>query len=171
MESFTIEESQCISENSFLINIFDDIGFKSGGLFKGDRIHRIVLIHVSPSFFLYPTDSARGTAGFSTDTIQVTPTERIFMSLLCPLPNEQDFAINVCSLLAIENRKPFALRQCPRIIDALLAHAGVFSQGVHWSAIPENPSSKPHSSLDKLENHSRNPSSPPYFAANLCWES
>ena len=82
-------------------------------------------------FCWFAADSARGTAGFSTDTIQVTPTERIFLSLLCPLPNEQDFAINVCSLLAIENRKPFPLRQCPRIIDALLAHAGVFSQGLH----------------------------------------
>jgi len=71
----------------------------------------------------------RESAGFSTQTVRVTPSERLFLSLLCPLPNEQDFAINVCSLLAIENRQPFQLQQCPRIVDALLAHAGVFSQG------------------------------------------
>ena len=74
-------------------------------------------------------DHVRNTAGLSTDGIQVTPTERVFLSLLCPLPNEQDFAINVCSLLAMESRRPFPLHQCPRIVDALLAHAGVFSQG------------------------------------------
>jgi len=63
VESFTIEESQCISENSFLINIFDDIGFKSGGLCKGDRIHRIVLIHVSPSFFFISDRFREGYSG------------------------------------------------------------------------------------------------------------
>jgi AT-rich interactive domain-containing protein 2 len=72
----------------------------------------------------------RNTAGLSTDGIQVPPTERVFLSLLCPLPNEQDFAINVCSLLAMESRRPFPLHQCPRIVDALLAHAGIFSQGI-----------------------------------------
>lgn len=76
-------------------------------------------------------DHMRGTAGLSTDGIQVTPTERVFLSLLCPLPNEQDFAINVCSLLAMESRRPFPLHQCPRIVDALLAHAGIFSQSSH----------------------------------------
>lgn len=74
-------------------------------------------------------DHVRSTAGLSMDGIQVTATERIFLSLLCPLPNEQDFAINVCSLLAMESRKPFPLHHCPRIVDALLAHAGIFSQG------------------------------------------
>lgn len=76
-------------------------------------------------------DHVRNTAGLSVDGIQVTATERIFLSLLCPLPNEQDFAINVCSLLAMESRKPFPLHHCPRIVDALLAHAGIFSQG-NW---------------------------------------
>ena len=75
------------------------------------------------------SDNMRSAAGLSTETVQVTPSERLFLSLVCPLPNEQDFAINVCSLLAMENRQPFQLQQCPRILDALLAHAGVFSQG------------------------------------------
>lgn len=74
-------------------------------------------------------DHVRSTAGLSTDSISISPTERVFLSLLCPLPNEQDFAINVCSLLAMESRRPFPLQQCPRIVDALLAHAGIFSQG------------------------------------------
>ena len=76
------------------------------------------------------TEHLRNSAGLSTEGIQVTPTERVFLSLLCPLPNEQDFAINVCSLLAMESRRPFPLHQCPRIVDALLAHAGIFSQGL-----------------------------------------
>lgn len=77
------------------------------------------------------SDNIRRSNGLSVDNIQVSPAEKIFLSLLCPLPNEQDFAINICSLLAMETRKSFPLQECPRIVDAILAHAGVFSQGDH----------------------------------------
>ncbi|XP_046453867.1 AT-rich interactive domain-containing protein 2-like isoform X3 [Daphnia pulex] len=97
-----------------------------------NRRKALRLLHATPTSYnaaqhVIP-DHVRNTAGLSTDGIQVTPTERVFLSLLCPLPNEQDFAINVCSLLAMESRRPFPLHQCPRIVDALLAHAGIFSQ-------------------------------------------
>lgn len=97
-----------------------------------NRRKALRLLHATPTSYNAAqhviSDHVRNTAGLSTDVLQVTPTERVFLSLLCPLPNEQDFAINVCSLLAMENRRPFPLHQCPRIVDALLAHAGIFSQ-------------------------------------------
>ncbi|XP_059352626.1 AT-rich interactive domain-containing protein 2-like isoform X2 [Daphnia carinata] len=97
-----------------------------------NRRKALRLLHATPTAYNASqhviSDHVRNTAGLSTDVLQVTPTERVFLSLLCPLPNEQDFAINVCSLLAMENRRPFPLHQCPRIVDALLAHAGIFSQ-------------------------------------------
>ena len=49
------------------------------------------------------------------------------LSLLSPLPNEQDFAINVCTLLSNEGRHTLKLGKCPRLLDILLAHAGVFN--------------------------------------------
>lgn len=51
------------------------------------------------------------------------------MSLMSPLPNEQDFAINVCTLLSNEGKHTLKLDKCPRLVDFLLAHAAVFSTG------------------------------------------
>lgn len=48
------------------------------------------------------------------------------MSLLSPLPNEQDFAINVCTLLSNEGKHTLRLDKYPRLVNILLAHAGVF---------------------------------------------
>jgi AT-rich interactive domain-containing protein 2 len=46
---------------------------------------------------------------------------------MSPLPNEQDFAINVCTLLSNEGKHTLKLDKYPRLIDFLLAHAGVFN--------------------------------------------
>jgi hypothetical protein len=46
---------------------------------------------------------------------------------MSPLPNEQDFAINVCTLLSNEGKHTLKLDKYPRVIDFLLAHAGVFN--------------------------------------------
>lgn len=48
------------------------------------------------------------------------------MSLLSPLPNEQDFAINVCTFLSNEGKHTLRLDKCPRLINHLVAHAGIF---------------------------------------------
>jgi len=73
------------------------------------------------------TDNLRSHYGLSTDLYQKTDYDRLGLSLLSPLPNEQDFAINVCTLLSNEGRHTLKLGKCPRLLDILLAHAGVFN--------------------------------------------
>lgn len=63
----------------------------------------------------------------STDYYDPTQNEKLFLSLLSPLPNEQNFAINTCSLLSGNGTKTMYLEKCPKLIDALLAHAGVYT--------------------------------------------
>ncbi|KAJ8953065.1 hypothetical protein NQ318_013407 [Aromia moschata] len=53
--------------------------------------------------------------------------DRLALSLISPLPNEQDFAINVCTLLSNDGKHTLKLEKHPRIIDYLLGHAGVFN--------------------------------------------
>lgn len=53
--------------------------------------------------------------------------DRLALSLMSPLPNEQDFAINVCTLLSNDSRHTLKLEKHPRIINYLLAHAGIFN--------------------------------------------
>lgn len=48
------------------------------------------------------------------------------MSLLSPLPNEQDFAINVCTLISNESKPTLKIEKCPKLINALLAHVGIY---------------------------------------------
>ena len=73
------------------------------------------------------SDNLRSHYGLSTDLYQKTDYDRLGLSLLSPLPNEQDFAINVCTLLSNEGRHTLKLGKCPRLLDILLAHAGVFN--------------------------------------------
>ncbi|XP_017865784.1 PREDICTED: AT-rich interactive domain-containing protein 2 isoform X3 [Drosophila arizonae] len=53
--------------------------------------------------------------------------EKLLLSLISPLPNEQDFAINVCTLMANEPRSTLQLTECPKLLDVLLAHLGVYA--------------------------------------------
>ncbi|XP_067640762.1 AT-rich interactive domain-containing protein 2 [Eurosta solidaginis] len=69
----------------------------------------------------------RRTYKLSTDLHKGSPLEKLMLSLISPLPNEQDFAINVCSLMANENKHTLKLNEYPKILDMLLAHSGVFS--------------------------------------------
>ncbi|KPJ02085.1 AT-rich interactive domain-containing protein 2 [Papilio xuthus] len=55
------------------------------------------------------------------------PSERLTLSLLSPMPNEQDFAINVCTVLAADHNNRLPLSTTPHILDFLLAHAGVYN--------------------------------------------
>lgn len=72
-------------------------------------------------------ENLRSHYGLSTDIYRKTDYDRLGLSLLSPLPNEQDFAINVCTLLSNEGRHTLKLGKCPRLLDLLLAHAGVFN--------------------------------------------
>lgn len=55
------------------------------------------------------------------------PSERLALSLLSPMPNEQDFAVNVCTVLAADHSNRLPLGSTPHILDFLLAHAGVYN--------------------------------------------
>ena len=92
-------------------------------------VNFVRLVHIDftnriTSFF---TENLRAHYGLSTDIYHKTDYDRLTLSLLSPLPNEQDFAINVCTLLSNEGRHTLKLGKCPRLLDLLLAHAGVFN--------------------------------------------
>ncbi|KAH8373033.1 hypothetical protein KR009_011015 [Drosophila setifemur] len=63
----------------------------------------------------------------STQLYRHSSYEKLLLSLLSPLPNEQDFAINVCTLMANEVRHTLQLTECPKLLDVLLAHLGVYA--------------------------------------------
>ncbi|KAK2141802.1 hypothetical protein LSH36_1037g00060, partial [Paralvinella palmiformis] len=47
-------------------------------------------------------------------------------SLMCGLPNEVDFALNICTLLSNEGQHTIELQKCPHILKLLLAHMGIY---------------------------------------------
>ena len=73
------------------------------------------------------SDEVRATSGLSMNLYKKTDYDRLSLSLTSPLPNEQDFGINVCTLLSNEGRHTLKLEKCERLLDMLLAHAGVFN--------------------------------------------
>jgi len=82
----------------------------------------------------------------SADLYKASEYDRLALSLISPLPNEQDFAINVCTLLSNEGKHTLKLDKYPRLIDFLLSHAGVFNHCKYilfvltcqWEVIREN---------------------------------
>ena len=67
--------------------------------------------------------------GMSTDLSTESRHVIIERSLQSGLPNEVDFAINVCTLLSNEGRHALQLASCPRLLSLLLGHVGVFEDG------------------------------------------
>lgn len=60
--------------------------------------------------------------------------ERLIRSLKSGLPNEVDFAINVCMILSSSatpggNQVSLRLNETPILVDLLLAHVGIFNDG------------------------------------------
>jgi hypothetical protein len=92
------------------------------------------------------TDTLRTYNGLSADLYRASEYDRLALSLISPLPNEQDFAINVCTLLSNEGKHTHKLDKYTRLIDFLLSHAGVFnhckyhvcSYAFHWEMIRQN---------------------------------
>lgn len=75
------------------------------------------------------SDSLRQSLGMSR-LLEAGQYDALYMSLLSPLPNEHDFALNVCALLSGEcgaEDSRLKLSSCDRLLDALLVHAGVCS--------------------------------------------
>ncbi|XP_042232788.1 AT-rich interactive domain-containing protein 2-like isoform X3 [Homarus americanus] len=71
-------------------------------------------------------ESIRGGAGLSSVLYRPSLYDKLALSLASPLPNEHDFAFNVGTILSNEGRHVMQLSQCPRLIEHMLAHTGVF---------------------------------------------
>lgn len=55
---------------------------------------------------------------------------RIERSLMSGLPNELDFAVNVCLLLSTEGRHTLKGTKALRIVELLLSHVGISKEGL-----------------------------------------
>lgn len=55
------------------------------------------------------------------------------MSLLCGLPNEQELALNVCTILSNEGNYMLHLEQNPKLVDLLIAQVGIWPKGLCFS--------------------------------------
>lgn len=76
---------------------------------------------------LFLSDEKRELHHLDLNTYRSSDYDKLALSLISPLPNEQDFAINVCTLLSNDNRHNLKLERHPRIVTYLLAHAGIFN--------------------------------------------
>lgn len=74
-------------------------------------------------------DQMRSSLGMSTDFVEAGDYDKVEKSLLSGLPNEVDFAVNVCTLLSNESRHIMKLDKGQRIIRLLMAHIGIFEDG------------------------------------------
>ncbi|XP_015208422.1 AT-rich interactive domain-containing protein 2 [Lepisosteus oculatus] len=72
------------------------------------------------------SDYLRQSYGLSMEFVTPCDYNKLVLSLLSGLPNEVDFAINVCTLLSNESKHVMQLEKDPKLITLLLAHAGVF---------------------------------------------
>lgn len=77
--------------------------------------------------YFFFSDAQREFNHLSTNLYKASDYDRLSLSLVSPLPNEQDFAINVCTLLSNDGKHTLKLDKHPTLINYLLAHAGVFS--------------------------------------------
>ncbi|XP_035217278.1 AT-rich interactive domain-containing protein 2-like isoform X2 [Stegodyphus dumicola] len=74
------------------------------------------------------SDTARSTSGLNQVFVSPTDYDKLCMSLLCGLPNEQELALNVCTILSNEGNYMLHLEQAPKLVDLLIAQAGVWPQ-------------------------------------------
>ncbi|XP_013380107.1 AT-rich interactive domain-containing protein 2 isoform X1 [Lingula anatina] len=74
-------------------------------------------------------DSIRTNVGMSTEFAAINNYEKLEKSLLSGLPNEVDFAVNVCTLLSNDSKRTLRLDKSPKLLALLLAHTGIFEDG------------------------------------------
>lgn len=113
-----------------LFKINDTVMYKK--IFLRTHIDKLLLLCV---FFVVFIDSSREYNHLSTNIYKSSDYDRLALSLISPLPNEQDFAINVCTLLSNDGKHTLKLEKYPRILNYLLAHAGVFDHSTYFEKI------------------------------------
>ncbi|CAG0917702.1 unnamed protein product [Notodromas monacha] len=112
----------------------EDIGDDSGLGLGGSRRHRrggFHSVHTVPLSYNHSqhilTESVRQQCELAPVSVTPSTYEKVLLSLSSSLPNEQEFALNILTLLCSEGSKdPLRLEKCPALIDYLLFHAGVF---------------------------------------------
>ena len=75
------------------------------------------------------SDYQRAACSMSTDIAKTREYDKLEKALLSGLPNEVDFAINVCMLLSNEGRHVLRLDKSPFLLELLMAHIGLFRDG------------------------------------------
>ncbi|XP_072109362.1 AT-rich interactive domain-containing protein 2-like isoform X2 [Mobula birostris] len=71
-------------------------------------------------------ESVRRGYGLFTEFTTISDYNKVMLSLLSGLPNEVDFAINVCTLMSHGNQQILQMEKDPKVVTLLLAHAGIF---------------------------------------------
>lgn len=84
------------------------------------------------------TDYLRQSYGLSMDFVAPCDYNKLVLSLLSGLPNEVDFAVNVCTLLSNESKHAMQLEKDPKLVTLLLAHAGVFDDCMFATSLSLN---------------------------------
>lgn len=64
-----------------------------------------------------------------TDLARFSDYEKLEMALRSGLPNEVDFAINVCLLLSNEGRYVLKLSKSLHLLPLLMSNVGIFEEG------------------------------------------
>ena len=77
----------------------------------------------------FVTDTVRRNLGMAREFVKKEPYDKLEKALLSGLPNEVDFAINVCTLLSNEGKHTLNVTKSPRLIEILMAHVGIFRVG------------------------------------------
>ncbi|XP_061770005.1 AT-rich interactive domain-containing protein 2 isoform X2 [Nerophis ophidion] len=76
------------------------------------------------------SDYLRQSYGLYTEFVPPCDYNKLVLSLLSGLPNEVDFAVNVCTLLSNESKHAMQLDKDPKLVTLLLAHTGVFDDSL-----------------------------------------
>ena len=77
------------------------------------------------------SDSLRAQYGLFRDFVRRHEYEKLELALLCGFPNELTFSLNTLLLLSsiTNNSTAFHLYKCPRLLDILFCHIGLFTPG------------------------------------------
>ncbi|KAK7503091.1 hypothetical protein BaRGS_00005717 [Batillaria attramentaria] len=74
-------------------------------------------------------DNVRAASHLETNLLRFSEYEKLEMALRSGLPNEVDFAVNVCLLLSNEGRHVLKLGKSRHLLPLLLANIGIFDEG------------------------------------------